>query len=85
MVVGSSPVAVSNYIPNEALICDGKDPPWINKKVKQLFSGKQNAYKFTLKIEKTLQYLLRVKVFKIILPSQLKMTSKNTAHVCQKC
>ena len=27
---------LSNYIPHETVICDDKDPPWINNKIKQL-------------------------------------------------
>ena len=26
----------SNYIPHEIIICDDRDPPWINKDIKQL-------------------------------------------------
>ena len=27
---------LSNYIPHETIICDGKDPPWFNNNIKQL-------------------------------------------------
>ena len=36
---------MSNYIPNETIICDKKSPPWINKDIKQLILGKIPAYK----------------------------------------
>ena len=27
---------MSNYIPHETIICNDRDPPWINKDAKQL-------------------------------------------------
>ena len=27
---------MQNFIPNETIICDDRDPPWINKEIKQL-------------------------------------------------
>ena len=34
-----------NYIPHETIICDDRDPPWINKDIEQLISDKNHAYK----------------------------------------
>ena len=31
---------MSNYIPHETIICDDRDPPWINKDIKQLILDK---------------------------------------------
>ena len=36
---------MSNYIPHETIICDDRDPPWINKDIKQLILDKNHAYK----------------------------------------
>ena len=33
---------LSNYIPHETIICDDKDPPWINSNIKQLIQEKNN-------------------------------------------
>ena len=30
---------LSNYIPHETLICDDKDPPWFNSRIKYSFAG----------------------------------------------
>ena len=33
---------LSNYIPHETIICDDKDPPWINSNIEQLIQEKNN-------------------------------------------
>ena len=35
---------ISNYIPHETDTFDDRDPPWINKNVKQLILGKNEMY-----------------------------------------
>ena len=30
---------LSNFIPHEVLVCDDKDPPWLNAKIKTLIKG----------------------------------------------
>ena len=34
---------LSNYIPHETITCDDRDPPWINKNIKQLILEKNQA------------------------------------------
>ena len=36
---------ISNYIPHETVTFDDRDPPWINKNVKQLILEKNEMYK----------------------------------------
>ena len=36
---------LSNYIPHEAITCGDRDPPPINKKIKQLIQGINNTYR----------------------------------------
>ena len=36
---------VSNYIPHETVVCNDRDPPWINKNIKKLINDKNHAYK----------------------------------------
>ena len=36
---------MSNYIPHKTIICDDRDPPWINKDIKQLILDKNHACK----------------------------------------
>ena len=34
---------VSNYISHETIICNDKDPPWINNNIKKLINDKNHA------------------------------------------
>ena len=36
------------YISDETITCDDRDPPWINKDIKQLILDKNHAYKLIL-------------------------------------
>ena len=47
---------MSNYIPHETIICDDRDPPWINKDIKQLILDKNHAYKSYIRNYKSLQF-----------------------------
>ena len=53
---------LSNYIPHEIITCDDREPPWINKSIKQLILEKNQAYKSYLRINKSLQFLIQVQV-----------------------
>ena len=35
----------SNFIPHISVVCDGKDPPWFNKKIRALIQEKNVAFK----------------------------------------
>ena len=47
---------MSNYIPHETIICDDRDPPRINKNIKQLILNKNHAYKSYICNGKSLQF-----------------------------
>ena len=47
---------ISNYIPHETITCDDRDPPWINKDIKQLILDKNHAYKSYIRSDKSLQF-----------------------------
>ena len=47
---------MSNHIPHETIICDDRDPPWINKDLKQLILDKNHAYKSYIRNDKSLQF-----------------------------
>ena len=38
----------SNYIPHEIIICDDRDPPWINNRVKELINEKNDTFQCSL-------------------------------------
>ena len=35
---------MSNYIPHKKIVCDDKDPPWVNKRVKVLLNENRQIY-----------------------------------------
>ena len=42
---------VSNFIPNETIVCDDRDPPWLNSFIKNLIRAKDNLHKkFTITV-----------------------------------
>ena len=47
---------MSNYIPHETIICNDRNPPWINKDIKQLILGKNHAYKSYIGSGKCLKF-----------------------------
>ena len=42
-----------NYIPHEASICDDRDPPWINKHIRELIITKTMLTSHIVKIKTT--------------------------------
>ena len=36
---------VSNFVPHETVICDERDPPWLNTRMKNLINDKEILYK----------------------------------------
>ena len=65
---------LSNYIPQETITCDDKDPPWFNKNIKQLIQEKNNAYKSYISSDKNSQIFERVKS----LQKQLKCSTEGS-------
>ena len=47
---------MSNHIPQETFICDDRDPPWINKDIKQLILDKNHACKSYIRNDRSLQF-----------------------------
>ena len=48
---------VQNFVSDETIICDGRDPPWINKEIKKLIEQKKQFYKQFIRSNKTLLYI----------------------------
>ena len=36
---------MANFIPHETIICDDRDPPWINKRIKKIIYEQNILYK----------------------------------------
>ena len=51
---------LSNYIPHEIIICDDRDPPWINNRVKGLINEKNNTFQCYLHCNKYLKLFNKV-------------------------
>ena len=51
---------LSNYIPHEIIICDDRDPPWINNRVKGLINEKNNTFQCYLYSNKYLKLFNKV-------------------------
>ena len=67
---------MSNYIPHETIICDDRDPPWINKDIKQLILDKNHAYKSYIRNDKSLQFFNQFQFLQTRLSSLIE-ESKN--------
>ena len=48
---------LSNYISNETITYDDRDPPWTNKNIKQLILEKNQVYKSCLRSNKSHHFL----------------------------
>ena len=62
---------ILNFIPHETIICDDRDPPWINKEIKKLMTEKNLVFKsyccskrnmFLFKKFKDCQYQLHISI-----------------------
>ena len=62
---------IQNFIPHETIICDDRDPPWINKEIKKFMVEKNLAFKsycysnksmFLFEKFKVLQYQLNISI-----------------------
>ena len=54
---------MQNFIPNEAIIWDDRDLPWINKEIQQLIEQKNQFYKRFMRSKKS---LLNINQFKAL-------------------
>ena len=75
---------LSNYIPDETIICDDKNLLWFNNNIKQLIQEKNNIYKSYVLGKKILKFSIGWKVAKTSLHVQLKVTKKSIICVYSK-
>ena len=64
-----------NYIPNKFILCDDKDPPWINEEIKSLIHRKNSLYQRQRKsgsIDYTSLNALTIDISNAISSSKLK-------------
>ena len=51
---------LNNYIPHETIICDDKDPPWFNSRIKSLIENKNKIRKNYQRFKSTSQLLSKL-------------------------
>ena len=71
---------MSNYIPHETIICNDRDPSWINEDIKQLILDKNHACKSYIRSDKSLQFLNQFQFLQTKLISLIE-ESKNQYYI----
>ena len=49
---------ISNFVPNEIIICDDRDPPWMKRHIKNFILYEDNFYKKFVLGKNTILHLL---------------------------
>ena len=81
---------VFNYISHETIICNNRNPPWINKNVRKLINGKNYAYTSSHQNEnnsstfKNFQFL-QSRLNSLIQKSKHSLSNRNTSRLCEIC
>ena len=68
----------SNFIPHEVMVCDDKDPPWLNGKVKSLFNETVRTYNAYRKNSNNIQLHINLKSLQQRLRDLMMILIKNT-------
>ena len=75
---------LSNYIPHEIIICDDRDPTWINNRVKELINEKDYTFQCYLHSNKDPELFNKVENLQNKLKSLIKADKKSIIHESQK-
>ena len=67
----------SNFIPNETVTCDDRDPPWINTNIKQLIQENNDIYRGYILNDKNLQIFHKVKYLQKQLKNVIDYSGEN--------
>ena len=73
---------VQNFVSDETIICDDRDPPWINKEIKKLIEQKKQFYKQFIRSDKTLLYINQ---FKALYDKLGFLIEKSKSNIIQSC
>ena len=74
---------IQNFIPQETIICDDRDPLWINKEIKKLMIEKNLAFKSYCCSNRCMFLLERFKTLSINCTYLSKNWKKNITLNCQ--
>ena len=69
----------SNFIPHEVIVCDDKDPPWFNGKVKALLNETLRTYDAYRKNSNNIQLHNNLRSLQQRLRDLMMILSKNTS------
>ena len=75
---------LSNYIPHEIIICDDRDPPWINNRVKELINEKNNTFQCYFHSTKEPKLFSKVEYLQNELKSLIEANKKSIIHNLEK-
>ena len=67
---------VSNFIPNETITCDDRDPPWMNSFIKNLIHAKDNFYKKIVRKSNNMYHLCGFKNLQNHLNQSIQIANK---------
>ena len=68
---------IRNYIPHETIICDDRDPPWINKDIKELIHDINQACKSYRQNKNNIFFVHQFELLQSKLNSLIKKSKSN--------
>ena len=71
---------LSNFIPREVVVCDDKDPPWCNKKIRALIQGKNAAFKNYRNNSTNIDLKCRLKYLQACLNASIEVSKEKYYH-----
>ena len=69
-----------NFIPHEFVVCDDKDPPWFNKKIRALIQEKNVAFKNYRNNSSNIDLKCRLKYLQTCLNASIEVTKEKYYH-----
>ena len=70
----------SNFIPQEFVVCDDKDPPWFNKKIRALIQEKNAAFKNYRNCSSNIDLKHRLKCLQACLNASIEVAKEKYYH-----
>ena len=71
---------LSNFIPHKFVVCDDKDPPWFNKKIKALIQEKNVAFKNYRNNSSNIALKCRLKYLQTCLNASIEVAKEKYYH-----
>ena len=71
---------LSNFIPHEFVVCDDKDPPWFNKKIRALIQEKNVAFKNYRNNRGNIDLKCRLKYLQTCLNASIEVAKEKYYH-----